>query len=105
MDDSPGGAPQKSRMPRAVLFVHNNFPGQFRDLAQQLVARGTPCAAIGGEQAPGLSGVRIERSRNVQGTGAGVFRLAVRAEADLIRGYGAYEAAQRVKASGFSPDL
>jgi hypothetical protein len=33
---------------RGVLFVHNNFPGQFRDLAESLVARGVPCAAIGG---------------------------------------------------------
>ena len=27
-------------MPSGVLFVHNNFPGQFGDLAETLMARG-----------------------------------------------------------------
>jgi hypothetical protein len=26
-------------MPSGVLFIHNNFPGQFRDLARTLMAR------------------------------------------------------------------
>src|SRR5438128_2728732 len=33
-------------MPRGVLFVHNNFPGQFRDLAETLSARGVPVAVM-----------------------------------------------------------
>ena len=43
-------------MPAGVLFVHNNFPAQFEDLARVLLARGTPCAAIAGGAAPGLPG-------------------------------------------------
>ncbi len=44
-------------MPSGVLFVHNNFPGQFRDLVDTLRARGVACAGIGGAHAPGMEGV------------------------------------------------
>ena len=92
-------------MTGGVLFVHNNFPAQFRDIAQALVARGTPCAAIGSGAAPGMEGVRIERFQLAQGSTPNLFGLAIRAEADLLRGYAAYEAATRLKAQGFEPDL
>jgi glycosyltransferase involved in cell wall biosynthesis len=90
-------------MPAVVLFVHNNFPAQFRDLAQTLLARGVPCAAIGAAQAPGLQGMRIGRYGLERGTTPGIFPLAVRAEADLIRGAGALRMAQALKAEGFDP--
>lgn len=90
-------------MPRGVLFIHNNFPGQFRDLAQALVARGVPCCAIGQEFAKGVEGVRLVRYRLPRGTGADVYPLAVRAEADLIRGRTAYDAAAHLKAEGWDP--
>lgn len=48
-------------MAAGVLFVHNNFPAQFGDLARALLARGVPCAAIGQNSAPGVQGVRIAR--------------------------------------------
>jgi glycosyltransferase involved in cell wall biosynthesis len=88
-----------------VLFVHNNFPAQFRDLAQSLVARGVACAAIAGEPAPGMEGVQTVRYRLARGTGKDVFDLAVRAEADLLRGRSALEAARWLKNQGFEPSL
>ncbi|HEY2358801.1 MAG TPA: glycosyltransferase [Phenylobacterium sp.] len=90
-------------MPAGVLFVHNNFPAQFRNLAQTLVALGVPCAAIGSSQAPGMQGVRIGRYELERGTTPGILPVAVRAEADLIRGSGAFRAAQALKAEGFDP--
>ena len=77
---------QKAKMVRRALFVHSNFPAQFRDLARELVARGVECAAIGGMQAPGLPGVRLFRWSNAKGSTPDIFQLAIRAEADLIRG-------------------
>ena len=50
-------------MPRGVLFVHNNFPGQFRDLAQTLIARGVPCIAVGQDHAVGMPGVRMAKKK------------------------------------------
>jgi glycosyltransferase involved in cell wall biosynthesis len=92
-------------MSAGVLFVHNNFPAQFRDLAAALVARGVPCFAIGGEHAPGLPGVQLVRYRLARGTGADVFDLAVRAEADLLRGRSALEAARWLQNQGHDPQL
>jgi len=88
---------------RGVLFVHNNFPGQFRDLAESLVARGVPCAAIGGGASPGVQGVTIGRYALDRGSTPEMFPLAVRAEADLIRGASALRMARQLKERGFDP--
>lgn len=92
-------------MGRGVLFVHNNFPAQFGDLARALMERGVECAAIGAERAPGLPGMPIARYRLNRGTGKDVFPLAVRAEADLIRGRAALEAARELKRHGHEPEV
>jgi glycosyltransferase involved in cell wall biosynthesis len=90
-------------MPSGVLFVHNNFPAQFRDLAQTLKARGVPIAAIGGARAPGLQDVMIGRYSLPRGSTPGIFNLAVRAEADLIRGRSAFDMARALKERGVDP--
>src|SRR6185436_19652351 len=90
-------------MPRGVLFVHNNFPGQFRDLAETLCARGVPVAAIAQHHAPGLQVVRLARYSLPRGSTPGILSEAVRAEADLIRGRSAFEAARALKAEGWDP--
>lgn len=92
-------------MAAGVLFVHNNFPAQFRDLSQTLVARGVPCFAIGNESAPGAPGVQLVRYRLARGTGKDVFPLAVRAEADLLRGRHALDAARWLKDQGLEPQV
>jgi glycosyltransferase involved in cell wall biosynthesis len=89
-----------------VLFVHNNFPAQFRGLAEALVARGVRCGAIaqqhGIDDMPGVPSIKYALPR---GTTPGILPLAVRAEADLIRGSMTYEAAKRAAAQGFTPDV
>lgn len=91
-------------MASGVLFVHNNFPGQFRDLARTLVARGVPCCAVSQNHGnTGIDGVRLARYGLPRGTGKDVFPLAVRAEADLIRARSAHDAARALKAEGWDP--
>ncbi|WP_091738660.1 glycosyltransferase [Phenylobacterium immobile] len=92
-------------MARGVLFVHNNFPAQFRTLAQTLVARGVPVYAIGAKGAPGLDGVRLARCALIRGTTEGILPLAVRAEADMIRGRSALNGALAMKKEGFEPTV
>jgi glycosyltransferase involved in cell wall biosynthesis len=92
-------------MASGVLFIHNNFPGQFRSLATALVARGVPCAAIGSATSPGVQGVRIGRYALDRGSTPGIFSYAVRAEADLIRGANALRIARALKDEGFEPEL
>ena len=90
-------------MPSGVLFVHNNFPAQFRDLVDLLKARGVPLAAIGGAGAPGVQDVLTGRYDLPRGSTPGMFGLAVRAEADLIRANAALGMARAIKARGFDP--
>jgi glycosyltransferase involved in cell wall biosynthesis len=90
-------------MSSGVLFVHNNFPGQFGDLAQVLMARGVPCIAVGQGHAPGLQGVKIARYNLPRGSTPGIFHLATRAEADLLRARSAFDAAMALKNEGWDP--
>lgn len=90
-------------MPAGVVFVHNNFPAQFRDLAQTLLDMGVPCAAIGAAAAPGMPGLKFGRYALPRGTTEGIFPLAVRAEADLIRATSAMRIAQALKDQGVDP--
>lgn len=92
-------------MGSGVLFVHNNFPAQFRDLAQTLMARGAPCAAIGAHTSPGIPDLPHARYKLGRGTTPGIFSLAVRAEADLIRARASLKAARHLQETGFEPQV
>ena len=92
-------------MASGVLFVHNNFPGQFRDIAASLMARGVPCAAIGSSTAAGVGDMTLGRYALPRGTTPGMFPLAIRAEADLIRGRGALNVARKLKDRGVDPQV
>ncbi len=92
-------------MRRGVLFVHNNFPAQFRDLALTLLARGVPCRAIAAASAPGIPDVRMARYRLPRSSTPGILPLATRAEADMIRGTAALGGARALKEDGFDPEV
>ena len=97
--------PKLAGGPKGVLFVHSNFPGQFRDMAETLRDRGERIAAIGAHTAPGVEGVAIAKWKSERGSTKDIFRPATRAEADMIRGRAALEAAMKLKDGGFYPDL
>jgi glycosyltransferase involved in cell wall biosynthesis len=90
-------------MGSGVLFVHNNFPAQFRDLAQALLAMGIRCAAIGNNTSPGLPEVAQVRYSLGRGSTPDLLPLAVRAEADMLRGRAAHRAAKALRDAGFDP--
>ncbi len=85
-----------------ILFVHSNFPGQLGFLAEALMARGHRVFAIT-NSGKGLPGVGLARWTLKRGTAQGVFPFAVRAEADLLRGNGAAEAAFALREHGVNP--
>ncbi len=87
-----------------VLFVHNNFPGQFGFIATALKKRGMRCVAIGSETARSTE-IPVRHWKLGRGSGTDIFPLATRAEADLLRGRAAAEVALALRASGFSPKL
>jgi glycosyltransferase involved in cell wall biosynthesis len=88
-----------------VLFVHNNFPGQFGQAALALKNRGHRCAAVAGEAAGYVTAVEVAKYRVTRQPAAGIFPPAARTEADIIRGYAALPAALSLKEKGFDPQL
>jgi glycosyltransferase involved in cell wall biosynthesis len=93
-------------MPMArILFVHNNFPGQFAGVAPALARRGHRCAAIGSSTARAVDGMALAQWNTRRGTTQGIWPDAIRAEADLIRGRAAAAAAVKLKEKGFEPDV
>lgn len=87
-----------------VLFVHNNFPGQFGFLAEALQALGMRCAAIGSRTARSDT-LPVQRWTLSRASTKGVFPAAVRAEADLMRAHAAVDAAIALQRTGFDPEL
>jgi glycosyltransferase involved in cell wall biosynthesis len=88
-----------------ILFVHNNFPAQFGFLAEDLVARGYVCHAIGAHTAKKVEGVELWAWKAGRGSTPNIFDPATRAEADLIRGRAAANCALALKDRGYQPRL
>lgn len=88
-----------------VLFVHNNFPAQLGFVAKKLAAEGHRVVAIASETGRAVDGVRLVTWSSKRGTTEGILPAAIRAEADLIRGGAAAQAALALKAEGFEPAL
>lgn len=87
-----------------ILFVHQNFPGQFRHLAPALAARGHRVHALG-ITAQDLPGVRLLRYKPQRGNAPGVHPLAMEFETKVIRGEACAKAMLALRAEGFSPDV
>lgn len=87
-----------------ILFVHQNFPGQFRHLAAALTKGGHEVhgLTIGGRDVPGVTVHRYKPSR---GTGRETHPWAAEFETKVIRGEACARAAMELKQQGFTPDL
>lgn len=89
-----------------ILFVHTNFPAQFRYLAEILAADPAHrVAAIGSQTAGQMRGVRLERY-NFQDVGhAAVHSFARRFDAEARRAEQVLYALIGLESSGFVPDV
>ncbi|MGX7705973.1 glycosyltransferase [Methylobacterium sp. Gmos1] len=89
-----------------VLFVHQNFPGQYRHVAPALAARpGTEVVALGINPAPVLPGVRHVRYAVAGRSTPGIHPLAASFETATLRAEAAARAGLALKAEGFCPDV
>ena len=94
-----------------LLFIHQNFPGQFRHIAAHFAADpGNRVVAIG--EAPNLKKAaaihpRIEQRpyASPQPANAGTHRYVQGYEAAVQRGLAVADVAARLKTDGFIPDL
>ncbi len=91
-----------------ILFVHQNFPGQYRHILAAL-------ASQGGHQLIGLGinalseslpkGIQYLRYSLARGTSDKIHPLALETEAKVIRAEACGHAANELKSKGFTPDL
>jgi len=90
-----------------ILFVHQNFPGQFKFLAPALVQEGHEVTAFTMQQAvPAMwQGVRMIFYGVERGTTPGVHPWVSDFETKTIRGEACFRAALRLKAEGYAPEV
>ena len=87
-----------------ILFVHQNFPGQFKHLAPYLKRAGHEVKALGLGGA-GLPEVPLLRYALRRGPGTDTHPLASDFEAKVIRGEACALAAAQLRSQGLHPDL
>lgn len=90
---------------KRILFIHQNFPGQFPHIADGCLAAGYKVAAVAGPTGKNRPGVDVRRWKLSRGSTPGLFEPATRAEADLLRADAAAHVAAQLRADGFIPDL
>jgi glycosyltransferase involved in cell wall biosynthesis len=89
-----------------VLFVHQNFPAQYRHVARALASRpGMEVVGLGENPGEPLPGVRHLRYKPPATGGKDTHRYVKRFENTVFRGQQVARAAMALKESGFSPDI
>ncbi|MBC7502848.1 MAG: glycosyltransferase [Herminiimonas sp.] len=91
-----------------ILFVHQNFPGQFKYLAPALAADPTNevvAFTMQNPSRPNWLGVRIIANQPERGSTPGVHPWVSDFEPKMIRAEATLRAALALQASGFSPDV
>ena len=93
-----------------ILFVHQNFPGQYVHIIRRLAQQGQ-------HQLVALGINHLDRSRGIpdslnhfryrldRGNTEGVHPLVIETETKVIRAEGCARAAEQLKSKGFTPDL
>ncbi|PZW46120.1 hypothetical protein F469_01998 [Pseudomonas sp. URMO17WK12:I2] len=89
-----------------VLFIHQNFPGQFRHIALNLARRAdTEVLAIGREQAPGLPGVKLLRYTPHRKASPQTHPYVRSFEDGVLHGQQVLRLLLDLKAKGYQPDV
>ena len=89
-----------------ILFVHQNFPGQFKHLAPALAQAGHRVLAMTMREAPDRfwNGVELVPYGASRSSTPGIHPWVVDWETKVIRGEACFRAALQLKAGGFMPD-
>ena len=90
-----------------ILFIHQNFPGQFKFLAPALVQQGHRVLAMTMQktEAKNWQGVELVHYKAARGTTPNVHPWVSDFETKTIRGEACFRAALAMKAQGFTPDV
>lgn len=90
-----------------ILFIHQNFPGQFKHLAPLLASKGHQCVALTlrVKEAITWHNVRVLPYKLPERSGQNVHPWLLDLDSKVTRAEACYRAALKVKEAGFSPDL
>ena len=95
-----------------ILFIHQNFPGQFKFLAPALVQQGHNVQAMtmqklttDSSRSATAEGVTLTPYEPSMGSTANIHPWVVDFESKIIRAEGCFRAALRLKAQSFTPDV
>jgi glycosyltransferase involved in cell wall biosynthesis len=90
-----------------ILFIHQNFPGQFKFLAPALVGQGHTVLAMTMQktEASDWQGVRLFPYSAARGTTPNVHPWVSDFETKTIRGEACFRAALKLREEGFTPDV
>ena len=89
-----------------ILFIHQNFPGQFKHLAPALAKGGHRVVALTMQKVKDMQwqGVELVPYAVTQGSTPGTHPWVVDFETKIIRAEGAFRACLNLKEQGFTPD-
>ncbi|MCB5184583.1 glycosyltransferase family 4 protein [Methylobacillus gramineus] len=89
-----------------ILFIHQNFPGQFRHIAQSLIDEGQhQVLSLCEAHAPGMAGVQRLEYKPARNATEGVHAYLAPIEGHVIRGQSVARALLQLKERGYQPDV
>jgi glycosyltransferase involved in cell wall biosynthesis len=90
-----------------ILFIHQNFPGQFKHLAPSLVQQGHKVMAMTMQRSElrQWQGVQLVHYGTHRGNTPHIHPWLSDFESKVIRGEACYRAARQIKQAGFQPDI
>ncbi|SEP92271.1 Glycosyltransferase involved in cell wall bisynthesis [Solimonas aquatica] len=87
-----------------ILFIHQNFPAQFKHLAPALAARGDEVRALS-VTGPAVPGLQVTHYKIAHSSSKAIHSWASDFEAKVIRAEACSQAMQKMRDEGFVPDL
>ncbi|MCM2562542.1 glycosyltransferase [Lutimaribacter sp. EGI FJ00015] len=90
-----------------ILFIHQNFPGQFKHLAPALARAGHNCVALTlrVKEPTTWQGVKVIPYKISRGSGQQVHPWLVDFETKVVRAEACFAVARELRDHGFTPDL
>ena len=90
-----------------ILFIHQNFPGQFKYLAPMLVQQGHRVVAMTLQKTPAdeWQGVKLVPYAASRGSARDIHPWLQDFESKVIRGEACFRAALKMKEAGYAPDV
>ena len=90
---------------KKILFLHQNFPGQYKHLAPALASeKNIECTSIS-QNPSGLDGIKHYQYEVKEGNTPEVNRLAIEFETKMIRATHVAELCIQLRDKGYNPDL